>query len=147
MKYPTLWVRPDEPCHGLAEMPRMVNGEWRWIQAVYVVRDDTIAEWTHDYGPADIFRTQPLLMPGFGDDTVAQMQEWADKHRQDDYWTRRGEEMLAGSTLISDHADQVEKDRLEIRNRSVFGPSQSVQRFGYSQEHTRRKIKELKHGR
>lgn len=147
MKIVAPTVHPDEPCYGLAEMPRMVRGRWRWIQAVYVVRGDAIAEWTKDYGAASKFeRIQPLVMPSFGDDTVAQLQEWAEKNRNDDYWAKRREEMLAESTLIRDHVAQVEQDREEIRNRSVFGPAHRVQRNEYSQEATRRLIKEIKNG-
>lgn len=148
VKYPTLFLLPDEPCYGLAEMPRMVAGRWRWVQAVYVVRDDTIAEWTADYGPAEHFaRIQPIILPSpDGCNTVAQLQEHADKNRVDDYWAKRADELSAESTLIKDHLDQFEQDRLEMRNRSVFGPAVSVQRFQYSQERTRRLIKERTHG-
>lgn len=149
MKIVTDHVFPDEPCHGLFEGPRMMPGSdgsqtWRWIQAVYVIRGDAIAEWTHDYGAAEDFedRIQPLLIPGFGDDSVAQLQEHAEKNRHDDYWARRRAEMLAGSTLIKDHVAQLEKDKLEVRNRTVIGPAITVQRHKYSQEAGRRLIKE-----
>ncbi len=147
MKIVTDRVFPDEPCYGLAEMPRLVGGQPHWVQAVYVIRGDAIAEWTHDYGPAERFaRIQPLIVPSLGDDTVAQLQDVAERNRHDDYWARRSEEMLAGSTLIEQHIAQLERDRLEMRNRSVFGPAIAVQRFEYSQERTRQIIKERTRG-
>lgn len=154
MKIVTNHVFPDEPCYGLSEMPRMVaqpSGahEWRWVQAVYVVRDggNAIAEWTHDYGPADLFeRIQPIAIPSMGDDTVAQLQELAEKNRHDDYWARRADEMLAESTLIRDHVNQFDRRFQVIRNRSVFGPQITVQRNDYSQQETQRRLKELING-
>ena len=147
-------VFPDEPCYGLSEMPRMTampdgSHQWRWIQAVYVVRDNgnAIAEWTQDLGPAECFaRIQPIAIPSFGDDTVAQLQEIAEANRHDDYWAKRSDEMLAESTLARDHVAQFEQGFAVVRNRTVMGPHVSVQRNDYSQEQTRRHLKELTHG-
>lgn len=144
-------IFPDEPSYGISEMPRlrkMDDGseQWRWVQQVYVVRGDAIAKYETDYGPAERFvRIQPFAMPSFGDDSVAQLQEFAEKNRHDDYWAKRSDEMLAESTLIRDHLNQVEIDKAEIRNRSVIGPAISVQRNDYSQERLRRIIKERTH--
>src|SRR5581483_1937528 len=140
-------VHPDEPCYGLYEGPRAVAGKLRWLQQLFVVRGDAIAKYETDLGPAEQFaRVQPLLMPSQGENSVAQLREHAEKNRHDDYWARRAEEMLAESTLVQDHLDQLERDRLEMRNRSVSGPAVTVQRFRYSQDRTRRRIKELTHG-
>ncbi len=141
MKIPTRLIHPDEPCYGLCEGPR--GG--RWIQAVYVVREggDAIAEWTKDYGPVEDFEhIQPLMMPSDGENTVAQLQEWAEKNRHDHYWSHRREEMLAESTLIADVLRQDEERKQQIRNRSVFGPYFRRERNLHSQERTRRIIKE-----
>lgn len=147
MKYPTSYVVPDEPCYGLSEMVRMVDGKARWIQAVYVLRNDAIAEWCYDYGPAEGFeRVTPIAIPSLGDDSVAQLQEIAEKNRHSDKWAKRAEEMQAESTLIADHMAQLEKDRLQMRNVSVVGPAMRVQRNEYSQERTRRLIKERQRG-
>lgn len=143
MKIVTPVVHPDEPCYSLREGPR--GG--RWVQAVYIIRGDAIAEWTKDYGPAEDYeRIQSLIIPSFGENTVAQLQEWAEKNRHDDYWARRSDEMLAGSTLIQDVIRQDEECRQQIRNRSVIGPHFTRQRNLYSQERTRRLLKEMTHG-
>lgn len=80
---------------------------WRWIQTVFVVRGDTIAAHTTDYGPAENFaNVTPLMMPSLGDDTVAQLREHAEKNRHDTYWQDRAAEQQANSTLIRDHMNQ-----------------------------------------
>ena len=117
MKIETAIVHPDEPCHGLREEPRMMPGpngsqSWRWIQTVFVVRGDTIAAHTRDFGPAEDFaHVTPLMMPSFGDDTVAQLREHAEKNRHDGHWQGRAAEQLANSTLIRDHINQLEMQK------------------------------------
>lgn len=140
MKLVTDYVLPDEPCFGLFEgvcMLPTLNGDWqeRWVQDLKVIRGDKIHHHVVDFGPAEDFeRVTPMLMPSFGENTVAQLREFADKNREDDYWARRREEMLAGSTLIKDHLDQWESNHARIRNRSVFAPGFAVQRNEYQRE-------------
>ena len=145
MKIVAHYVRPDEPCHGLFEGPRQIPkvGE-RWIQAVYVVRDDAIAEWTQDLGPAEDFaRAQPLIMPSpDGCNTVGELQDLADKNRIDDYWAKRADEMLAESTLIEDVVRGIEQKARIIANRSTFGPAGNHQRNGFP----RNAAQEAQHG-
>ena len=134
----TTCVFPDEPCHGLWEGPEIVPGlngslQPHWLQKVFVIRSDAIAKYITDFGPALAFDgVTPLLIPSFGENSVAQLQEIAEKHRHNDYWTKRREEMLAESTLIEDAIRQHEQDREMIRQRSVLGPGINVQRNGYS---------------
>lgn len=90
--------------------------EWHWVQRVYVIRGDAIAEYAIDFGPDDQFQdVTELIIPGFGDDSVAQLQEHADKNRADSHWARRRKEMLEGSTLIRDHLDQLEMQKKFIK--------------------------------
>lgn len=138
MHYVTLHVLPDEPCYGLAERPMMRalpdgSRQWRWVQQVFVVRDDTISKYETDFGPAENFRDiTPMVMPSHGTDTVAQLQEFAARNRQDDYWQKEAQAQQAESTLITDHIRQFEQIHEVLRNRSTFGPAQSTQRNGYS---------------
>ena len=83
---------------------------WRWVQTVFVVRGDTIAAHTTDYGPAENFeKVTPLFLWSPGDcDTVAQLREHAEKNRHDTYWYDRTQQMKAESTLIRDHIEQIE---------------------------------------
>ena len=85
----------------------------RWVQTVFVVRGDTIAAHTTDYGPAENFQhVTPLMIWSTGeDDTVAQLREHAEKNRHDDYWQKRAAEQLAASTLMRDHAEQIAMTR------------------------------------
>jgi len=135
------FVRPDEPCHGLYDGPRNVPGKGRrWVQAVYVVRDDAIAEYLEDIGPAEDYeRIQPMMIPSFGENTVAQLQEFALKNRHDDYWAQRVDEMLAESTLNADFQRQIDENRSIIHNRSTFGPGVVRQRNGYPRKEAREK--------
>ena len=126
----TLSVHKDEACHGLYEGD--VKG--RWTQQVFVVRGDTIAKFETDYGPTENFdHIQPIRLISLGDDTVGEMMVEAEKNRHDDYWAKRREEMLAGSTLIADILHQKEEADQQRRNRSVMGPYISVGRNLYSQ--------------
>ncbi len=96
------------------------NGSYsmRWIQTVFVVRGDAIAAHATDYGPAADFRhVTPLFMPSFGDDTVAELREHAEKNRHDTYWQQRADEQLAGSTLIADAIRQTQQ-RAEYARRN-----------------------------
>lgn len=117
MKIEAAMVHPDEPAYGLREEPRLMPGpngssSWRWIQTVFVIRGDAIAAHTTDFGPAENFNlVTPLMMPSFGDDTVAQLREHAEKNRYDTYWQKRAEEQLENSTLIQDAIAQLEMQK------------------------------------
>lgn len=139
MKIVTLSVHPDEECWGLREGPR----RGRWIQAVYVIRGDAVAEWTKDFGPAKDFKNATeVIYPSFGENSVGQLQELAERDRYSDKWAKRGKEQLAESTLIADILRQ-EEVLLEVtRNRSHFGSGVSVQRNDFPREAVTRKYKE-----
>jgi len=134
MKITTDHYSPNEPCYGMYDGPRNIPQRGhRWIQAFYVVRGDTIAEYATDLGPEEDYeRIQPMMIPSpNGENTVAQLQEFAEKNRQDEYWANRVDEMLAESTLVEDHLRQFEQQRALIHNRSQFGPGGAHQRNGY----------------
>ena len=134
MKIVTNRVYPDEGCWGLFEGPRTVHSfdgssASHWVQAVYVIRGDAIAEYTTDYGPTTLFeRTTPLIIPSFGENTVGQLQDHAAKNRQDHHWYNRSREMLAESTLIKDSLRILGQQREVLLNRTVIGPIITVQR-------------------
>lgn len=114
-----------------------------WVQDVRVVRDDQIAHWIKDFGPASAFaHVTPLFMPSMGENTVGQLQEHFDKNREDDYWFRRTKELEASSTLIEDALRFMEVRRLNILNRSVTGPAITVQRNAMPRQETLRNYKE-----
>ncbi len=121
----TTRIHPDEPCHGLWEGPK----SGRWIQRVFVIRDDMIAKFETDFGPVENFKNATeVVYPSFGENSVGQLQELAERDRHSDKWTKRGREMLAESTLIPDILKQEEIKLEVVRNRSHFGPATSIQR-------------------
>ena len=137
MTLTTDFVYPDEPCYGLFEGPLMrtvgKGQDYRWCQVVRVIRGDRKAEYLTDMGPAENFElVTPVMMPSFGENTVAQLQDRADRNRHDTYWQERAKQQQAESTLIADHIRQFEQIHEVIRNRSIFGPAVTVQRNGYS---------------
>ena len=82
MKIVTKHIHPDEPCHLLWEGPE----KGRWIQKVWVVRGDTIARWTKDYGPITKWpdATQVLYPSPEGVNSVGQLRELAERDRHSD---------------------------------------------------------------
>ncbi len=131
MKNITRRVHPDEPCHGLHQ--RVRNG--RLIEQIFVVRGDAIAKFETDYGPASGFPDfTETIYPSFGENSVGQLQEMAERDRHSDKWAKRGKESLAESTLIPGILRQ-EEALLDVRaNRSIFGPGISVQRNDFPRE-------------
>lgn len=139
MKIITSRVHQDEPCYGLTE--GRIGG--RWIQRVFVVRGDRIAKFETDFGPASDFPDATgTIYASFGDDSVGQLQELAERDRHSDKWARRRKEMQAESTLIQDILRQEEMMLEEKRNRSHFGPGVSVQRIDFPREAVQQKQKE-----
>ena len=144
MKIVTRRIHPDEPCHGLWEGPK----KGRWLQRVFVIRGDAIAKWTKDYGPITKWPdATETFYPSFGENSVAQLQEWAEHDRHDDKWAKRRREMQAESTLIPDILRQ-EEILLDVKaNRSHFGPGISVQRNDFPREAVINKFKEKRNAR
>ena len=136
-------IYPDEPCWGLREGPEarpQLDGstQHRWVQKVFVVRGDRKAKFETDFGPASDFPdATPVIYPSWGENTVAQLQELAERDRHSDKWAKRRRELQVGSTLIADILRQ-EEALLEIRsNRSHFGPGLSIQRIDFPREAVR----------
>ncbi len=152
-------VFPDEPCHGLQEGPLAMSDpsgrgmRQRWVQRVFVIRDDAIAKYIWDIGPVEDYedRVTPILMPSFGENTVAELQAHAERNRHTDKYIRRRREMQAESTLVADAIAEVERRHLAKSNRSVVGPGVFVQRSGWSQTAAERvlrdRVKERTNGR
>src|SRR3990167_11520874 len=98
MKILTAAVHPDEGCHGYFTGPKQMPGyseddNPRMIEQVFVIRGDAIACYEQDFGCADAFRyVPPLMMPSYGEKSVARMQWHGELHRQDDRWAKRMEQ-------------------------------------------------------
>ena len=132
-------VHPDEPAYGLWEG----REGGRWIQRVFVVRGDRKAQYVTDFGPASDFPDATgTIYASFGDDSVGQLQELAERDRHSDKWAKRRREMQAESTLIKDILRQEETMMEVSRNRSHFGPIISIQRIDFPREAVQQKQKE-----
>jgi hypothetical protein len=136
-------------------MPRPEGkGKWlRWVQRVFVIRDDAIAKYLWDIGPVEDYedRVTPILMPSFGENTVAELQAHAERNRHTDKYIRRRQEMAAESTLVEDAIAEVERRYLAKSNRTIIGPHVSVQRGGWPAQTATRvlrdRVKERTNGR
>ena len=140
-------VVPDEPCHGLAEgplqMPHGAGFRRRWVQRVFVIRGDAIAKYIWDIGPAEDWeeRASPLVMPSYGENTVAQLQEHAELNRNQSRYLDLARQELADSTLIEDSLAGLEQEYLAKRNRTIIGPHVFSQRGGYPSQFAHRELR------
>lgn len=151
-------VFADEPCWGLAEGPFVMpqpdgSTPIHWVQRVFVIRDDAIAKYLWDIGPVEDYedRATPIIMPSFGENTVAELQAHAERNRHEDKYVRRRQEMAAESTLVEDAIAEVERRYLAKRNRTIIGPHVRVERGGWPGQTATRvlkdRVKERKNGR
>lgn len=140
-------IWPDEGCWGLAEGPlTMPHGEGfqrRWVQRVFVVRGDAIAKYTVDLGSAEYWeeRALPQVIAGFGEDTVAELQEWAERDRNKGRLWQFVQEQRENSTLIEDSIAGLEQELLAKRNHTTIGPHVFSQRGDYPGQHARRVLR------
>ncbi len=131
---------------GPYQMPYGRGTRQRWVQRVFVIRNDEVAKHLIDLGPvADFEGVTPLIMPSEGTNTVAQLQEHAEKNRHDDYWRNRRQEMLAESTLVQNLLRQEEEVLAVKRNRTTSGPLITRERSGYPAGAVERVLKERLH--
>jgi len=136
-------IFPGEGCHGLAET---IEGG-RVIQKLWVIRGDRKARYTTDMGSASDYPDfTPIIYASVGTDTVAQLQECAERDRHDDKWAKRRREMQSESTLIADILKQEERKIAERANRSILGPHHTVQRIDYPREAIKSRAKEMRNG-
>lgn len=144
-------IYPNETCYGLIEAPMIIpqpdgSRPSRWAQQLRVVRDDQLAYYVEDFGPAEHYETvTPLFL--FGPATVAECQDEAARNRHDDHWHRRSKEMLAASTLIEDALRHWEQRRDMLLNRSVVGAAITVQRNVVPRQQILRQYKETRDAR
>ena len=125
-------VHPDEPCYGLAEMD--LHGER--FQVVYVSRNDRVLPYLRRLdSPLDL---PALRIPSpFGENTVGQLWDEADKWRENGDFLQRIKERKGESTLIRDVLEYALERQKIIKNQTQFGPAKKdkfVQRTGFHTE-------------
>ena len=133
MKPVTLAVHEDEKAWSLRErnLVRPPSFQLHRYQIITVIRDDALAEWWHDLGPAANFKGPEIEVPSLLCHSVAELREIADGERNRTDWIKFTAEKQAESTLIMDFLNQVEENWRIINNQSVFGPGVTHQRDGF----------------
>lgn len=133
MRLVTQELDPDEKVYRITEvnLVRPPKYQRRRYQVIIVNRNDRLAEWWYDLGPAESFTTQQFTFPMFWEHSVAEAQDIAEAKRNDDYWTKFLAEKRAESTLITDFLNQYEERHRIINNQSTFGPELRKQRIGF----------------
>ena len=140
-------LSPGEKCYGLAEgplqMPHGAGFRRRWVQRVFVVRGDAIAKYTLDLGPAEDWecRAVPQVIAGSGEDTVAELQEWAERDRNQGRLMQFVQQQREDSTLIEDSLAGLEQEFLAKSNRTLIGPHVFSQRGDYPGQFARRELR------
>ena len=140
-------VSPDEGCWGLLEgpvtMPHGKGFQRRWVQRVFVVRDDAIAKYQIDLGDADYWeeRALPQAIAGMGDDTVGELQEWAERDRNQGKLWQFVQQQREESTLIEDSLAGLEQEHLAKTNKTIIGPNVFSQRGDYPGQFARRELR------
>ena len=149
----TDYVERAENAMCLVELP-LLSPDYksqRRYQIIYVVRNDSLAEYREDLGPARLFDAPPFRILGGAQDgdrfyfehTVAELRDMADILRGDaSNFKAKMRELQESSTLIKDAIDQFEERQQIINNRSVFGPTGATQRDGFPREEVLRHAKD-----
>ena len=130
------WISPDEPCFLLVEVVLKTPDEhdYHRYQLVYVVRDDSLAEYRADLGPAWGFANDQFRIPGgsVNDDgrieivhTVGELQDIAEELR---FGPAPQGEPRPVRDLIGDWHRQLEETDLIRKHRTTIGPGGWVQR-------------------
>lgn len=126
--------RPNEPAWLLRETNELNRSKrsLRRYQRIWVNRNDELAVFVKDIGPASDFTYPELQIPAEWCHTVAELQAIAAEVREGRELEALFEERQKESTLVQDWLDQVESNRKIMRNRSVFGAGGKTQRNGFS---------------
>jgi len=138
--YHTVWAKtseiwPDEKALLLIERDEMAPDSYgfRRYQSIFVVRDDHLAKYMEDMGPAHLFLASGFDIPG-GDpgnplgaweETVGSLREWADTFRE---WLAKRRIQREVPDLINGFYDQVEQEHRAKRRMSQSGPLFTIER-------------------
>ena len=131
----TLTITEDEPCWLLREYDEPVMGVSHRFQEVRVIRDGKVAVWLDELGLSSQFAADPFVIPCgqlFPDHrievyhNVGQARDMADRQRS---------KPLPDSVLADEpnwaqmFADDVDRQRMEARKQSIFGPQFRKMRY------------------
>ncbi len=124
-------IHPDEKVLALVELNKLTTDykELRRWQFIYVERGGEVAEWIRDMGMASDFPfASEFRIYSFWEDSAANLQDQADRMRDEDYWQKFLAERKAESTLIPEFLAFAEERWKQWQNASTFGPGFNRQR-------------------
>ena len=131
----TLVIRRDEPCFNLSELNQLSSGlnqALHRFQVIIVVRDDRLAEYRVDLGPAGAFNRPEFRIPGgvvVGHGrieilhTVAELMEIADNLRNTPFALP-----FAPADLTKEYYDYLDELPRLRKAQSTFGPEHKLVR-------------------
>jgi hypothetical protein len=102
-------------------------------QTIFVLRNDNLAKYMEDMGPAELFLASEFDIPG-GDpgkprsewqETVSALRDYADDFRQ---WLAMRQYEREMPDLIEGYHDQIDKEARIMKHQSNFGPLCKVER-------------------
>ena len=131
----TFEIYPDEMALLLIERNenRPDYRGFRRYQTIFVSRNDTLAKYMEDMGPAEVFISPGLDIPG-GDpalpegqwlETVGSLREYADQFRE---WLTLQAHRREAPDLIADYHDDIDQGQRASKHISQFGPYHEVRR-------------------
>lgn len=131
----TYEVYPDEKALLLVERNEQApdNSGFRRYQSIFVCRNDMLAKYMEDMGPAGLFVASGLSIPG-GDpaspmgewwETVASLKDYANDFRQ---WLALKGIQREIPDLVTGYHDDIDIEARTRRHMSQFGPLLSVTR-------------------
>jgi len=133
-----LEVMDDEPAFRLSEMNLQSPGSrgWRRYQVIDVVRNDQLAEYREDLGPAWLYAAHQFnWIGGVVDEdtgkiqifeTVGRLREYARRQREEEPFTAQ----IEPTDLIGEYANYIDElPKIDVV-RSTFGPGGVLVRSG-----------------
>ena len=145
----TNWVNPDEKAYALVEIngaPLAITGKpgvgQHRYQVIWVNRNDTLAAYATDLGPAAKYRAGGLRVLALWEHTVAELQHIGDDFRSHGYLSDVDMELNhrknTEETFLPRFEQYMEEGHRVLFNESSFGPGISKQRNGAAAKLRRR---------
>jgi hypothetical protein len=122
----TTSVRPDEKAWKLAEVNNLSpdGKSLRRYRHIWVFRNDRIAEYIEDLGPAKAFKGAEINIPSLGEHTVDELIDIV-QYLRENPWP---EDNLVKTNLVQDYYDKIDEITKWKSRASTFGSIGKVQR-------------------
>lgn len=122
----TTSVRPDEKAWKLAEINNLApdGKSLRRYRHIWVFRNDNIAEYIEDLGPAKAFKGSEINIPSLGEHTVDELIDMVE-HLRESPWP---EDNLVKTDIAQGYYDKIDEITKWKSKASTFGSNGKVQR-------------------